>query len=78
MIKKVDTSFLGDAQGAKTSKFGAILRFNPLICQSVGTNPTKHAEKVFCGVLQHPTKFQANILAGKFHLGKKSKSPLSS
>jgi len=24
MIKKVDTSFLGDAQGVKTSDFGAI------------------------------------------------------
>jgi len=33
MIKKVDISFLGGDKGAKTSGFGAILRFKPLICQ---------------------------------------------
>jgi len=31
---------------------------------------------VYFGVLQHPTKFQAKILTGKFYLGKKSKYPL--
>jgi len=66
MIKKVDTSFLGGAKGAKTSGFGAILRFKPHFHQSV---PTKLAE-VYFGVLQHPTKFQAKILTNKFYLEK--------
>jgi len=70
IIKKVDTSFLGGAKGAKTSDFGAILRFKPLICQSVATNPIKLAEKLYFCVLQLPTKFQAKILTGKFYLGR--------
>jgi len=44
MIKKIDTSFVGRPKGAKTSDFGSILRFKPLFCQSVPTNPTKFAE----------------------------------
>jgi len=33
----------------------------------VSTNePIKVAEQVYCGVLQHPTKFQTKILTGKF------------
>jgi len=76
MIKKVDTSFLGGAKGAKTSDFEAILRFKPLICQSVRTNPIKIAEKVHFGVLHHHTQFQAKMFAGKFYLDKKVKSPL--
>ena len=71
MIKKGDTSFLEGAKGAKTSDFGAILKFKPLVFRSVGMNPPKLAEKVYHGVLQHPTIFQANILAGKFYLAKK-------
>jgi len=68
MIKKVDTSLLGGAKGAKASDFGAILRFRPHFCQLVPPNLTKLAEKVYFGVLQHPTKFQVNILRGKFYL----------
>jgi len=75
MIKKVDTFFLMGAKGAKTSDLGAILKFKPLICQSVSTNPTKLVERVYFGVLQHPTKFQAKILVEKFYLAKKVKSP---
>jgi len=52
------------------------LRFKPLICLSVGKNPTKLAEKVYFSVLQHPNKFQAKSLAGEFYFGKKAKSPL--
>jgi len=32
MIIKVDTCFLGGSKGAKTSYFGAILRFKPFLC----------------------------------------------
>jgi len=70
MIKKVDTSFLGGAKGAKNTNCGAILRLKPLICQWVATNPTKLAQKVYFGVVQLPTKFQAKIRTGKFYLGK--------
>jgi len=70
IIKKVDTSFLGVAKREKNSDFRAILRFKPLICQSVDTTPTKLAESVYFGVLQLPNKFQAKILTGKFYLGK--------
>jgi len=76
MIKKVDTSFLGGAKAAKTSDFGAVLRFKPLFCPSVPINPTELAEKVYFGVLQHLTKFQAKLLTGKFSLGIKLKYPL--
>jgi len=70
MIKKVDTSFLGGAKRAKTSDFQAIMRFEPLIFQSVATNPTKLAEKVWFGILQLPTKFQVQFRTGKFYLEK--------
>jgi len=62
-IKKVDTSFFGSAQGAKSSNNRAILRFKPLFCQPA---PTTLAKKVYFGVLQHPSTFQAKILTGKF------------
>jgi len=75
IMKKVDTSFFGGDKGAKISDFGAILGFKPLFCQSLPTNPTKLAEKVCFGVLQHLTKFQANILTEKFYLRIKSKYP---
>jgi len=65
MIKKVDTSFGGGSKGAKTSDFGGISRFKPFFCQPA---PTKLAEKVYLGVLQHPTKLQAKRLTGKFYL----------
>jgi len=53
--------------------FEVILRFKPLLCHQASINPTKLAEKVYFGVLQHPTKFQLKILTGKFYLGKKIK-----
>jgi len=61
----VPLPFLGVPRG-KNLGFRAILRFKLLICQSVATNSTKLAKKVYLGVLQHPTKFQAKIMAGKF------------
>jgi len=37
---------------------------------------TKVAEKVYLDVLQHPTKFQAKLLTGKFYLcGKQRNLP---
>jgi len=39
------------------------------------TNPTKLAKKVYFGVLQHPSKFQAKISTGKFYLRIKSTYP---
>jgi len=36
--------------------------FNPLFCQSTPINPTKVAEQVYLGILQHPTKLQAEML----------------
>ena len=67
MIKQIDTSFLGGNKGAKPSNFGAIFRFKPLFCLSVPTNLRKRAEMVYFSVLQHPTKFQAKMLTGKFY-----------
>jgi len=77
MIKKVDISLLGRAQGTKTPDFGAISRLKPLFCQDAHRTPTKPAKKVYFGVLQHPSVFQAKLLTGKFYLGIKSKYPLS-
>jgi len=74
MIKKVETCIRGGPKGAKTTDCGGILMFKLLFCQSVGTNLPKLAEKVFFGVLHHPTKFHAKILAGKVFLSKKAKS----
>jgi len=58
MIKQVVTSFVGGSKGSKTWDFGAILRFKPLICLSV---PTKLAEKVHLGVLQHPLNIKPKV-----------------
>jgi len=69
MINKVDTSFGGESKRAKTLDFGAILTFKPLFCQSVPTNPTKLAEKVFgCFTASHQISsqdFDRKILFGK-------------
>jgi len=64
MIEKV---FLVGVQEGKTTDFVDILRFKPLFYQSAIMNPTKLTEKVYLGVLQHPTNFQAKILTGKFY-----------
>jgi len=57
MIENVETYFGEGSNGAKTMDFGGILRFKPHFCQSAPTTPTKRAENVYLGVLQHPTKF---------------------
>jgi len=74
MIKKVESSF-GGVKGGKNTHIGSILGFKPLFCQSALTTLNKLAEKVYLGVLQHPTKFQAEILTGKvLYLNKIKKS----
>ena len=62
IIKNVKFSFGGESKGAKNTDFGGILRFKLLLCQSAPTTPTKRAEMMLLGVLQHPTNFQAEIL----------------
>jgi len=47
MITNVEFFLGAQSNGAKTSDFGGELRFKPLFCQSVPTNPTKVAEKVY-------------------------------
>jgi len=76
MIKKVEISFGREPKGAKNMDFGGILRFKQLFCQSAPTSPTKRAEMMLLGVLQHPTKFQAEILTQKLNSWIKSKNPL--
>jgi len=66
MNKKVEICFCWWSNGAKTMDF-IFLRFKSLFCQSIPTNPPKVAEEVCLSVLQHPTKFQAKILTGKFY-----------
>jgi len=53
---------------AKNTDFGGIYRFKPRFCQPVPTNPTKRAEKVYLGILQHHPNIQAKILTAKFYL----------
>jgi len=67
VVKKVETFFGGWSKRAKNTDFGKFLRFKPLFCQQPPTNPTKVTEKVYLGVLQHPTKIEAEILTGKFY-----------
>ena len=59
MIRQVGNVFGGGSNGAISKDFGVFLRFKPLFCQSVPTNLAKVAEKVFFGVVQLPTKYQA-------------------
>jgi len=65
MITKVENNFGGEAM---SKDFGVFLTIKPFFWHSVPMNPTKAAEKVYLGVLQHPTKCRAKILAGKFYL----------
>jgi len=67
MIKKVEISFGGEPKGARNTDFGGIWSFKQLFCQSAPTTPTKRSEMMLLGVLQHPTKFQAEILTQKFY-----------
>jgi len=78
MIKKVDTSFFGGSKGAKTSDFGTILRFKPLICQSVAYPPTppnlqKRCISVFYNI---PLNFKAKVWQENF-IWEKINIPLS-
>jgi len=66
MIKKGETFLVEDPSGKK-HRFRDVLKFKPLFCQPAPTNPTKLAEKVYLGVLQHTTNFQAKILTDKFY-----------
>jgi len=71
MIKNAEIVFWWGSMRAKRTDFGGVLRSKQLFSQSVPTNPTKVAKKVYVGVLQHPTKFQAKILTGTFYLWRK-------
>jgi len=66
MIPKVEI-FHGRFKGAKTTDFEDFWRFQPVFSLSVPTSPTKVAEKVYLGVLQHPINLQSEILIGKFY-----------
>jgi len=66
MIEKVETFFGWESNRAKTTDF-VLFRFKPLFSQPASTNPTKLAENVYAGVLQHPFNFQTKILTGKFY-----------
>jgi len=66
MIKKLKLLLVGGPRG-QNHGFRGILRFKPLFCQSALTTPTKLAENVYLGFLQHLIKFNAEILTGKFY-----------
>jgi len=76
MIKKVEKN-LGGGQMGQYPNCWVFLMFKLLFWQSVFTNPTKVAENVYLGVLQHPIKFQAKILTGKILFVKKLKNSSS-
>ena len=63
-MKTVDTSFGGGNNGAKYRISGLFWGSNHFSAGQhlpAPTNHTKLSEKVYLGVLQHPTKFQAKI-----------------
>lgn len=56
-------------QESKKHKFWGILKFKQFFFQPASNH--QHHEKVHLGVLQHTTKFQAEVLTGKFCYWKK-------
>jgi len=69
--KKLKFVLVGGSKEEKNMNF-VFSRFKTLFCQSTLTNPTKVAEKLHWGVLQHSTKFQAKIMKGRFYFWRKS------